>query len=114
MNINSLAAKATALAASQKEHLGRPTIPPIDWHQEGEILTVVMADGRKVTANIRDVDALLFPPQAKPVEKSVEKPEKSVDKSEKASAKSAKSVDKPQKPQTPQKPQKPHSETKPK
>ena len=51
---------ATALAASQPSHLGHPTIPPMDWHQEGEILTVIMADGRKVSASIPEITALMF------------------------------------------------------
>jgi len=60
MDTKSLAAKATALAASQPSHLGQPTIPPMDWHQEGEILTVIMADGRKVSASIEAINLLMF------------------------------------------------------
>jgi hypothetical protein len=53
---------ATALAASQKPHLDRPTIPPISWAQDGGIITVIMADGRKVRATIQDINALMFQP----------------------------------------------------
>jgi hypothetical protein len=70
MENKSLVAKATALAASQPSHLGQPTIPPLDWHQEGEILTVIMADGRKVSANIRDINVSLFD-DGDPIRKSV-------------------------------------------
>ena len=51
---------ATALAASIPPHLGKPTIPPIAWAQEGEILHVVLADGRKVSANIQAINELMF------------------------------------------------------
>jgi hypothetical protein len=60
MNIKSLEAMATALAASIPPHLGRPTIPPIDWHQEGEIVTVILADGRKVSASILEINRIMF------------------------------------------------------
>jgi len=51
---------ATAFAASIPPHLGRLTTPPLDWHQEGEILTVILADGRKFSASIQEINALMF------------------------------------------------------
>lgn len=53
---------ANALAASILPHLGQPTTPPTAWAQEGETVIVVLADGRKVSASIQDINALMFPP----------------------------------------------------
>jgi hypothetical protein len=39
----------------------------MDWAQNGEIVTVVLADGRKVSASIQEINALMFPPVVKPV-----------------------------------------------
>jgi len=57
---NQLKTMATAYAASIPPYLDRPTIPPQAWHQEGEIVTVILADGRKVSANIQAINALMF------------------------------------------------------
>ena len=35
-------------------------MPPISWAQDGEIVTVILADGRKVSASIQDVNKLMF------------------------------------------------------
>ena len=60
MNAKELKDMAFALAASFPPHLDQPTIPPLDWHQDGEIITVIMADGRKVKASIQDINKLMF------------------------------------------------------
>jgi hypothetical protein len=51
---------ATALAASIPPYLDKPTIPPLDWHQEGDRVTVILADGRKVGAKIQEINELMF------------------------------------------------------
>ncbi|MGD0752825.1 MAG: hypothetical protein ABSA23_15630 [Anaerolineales bacterium] len=51
---------ATALAASIQPHLGQPTIPPISWAQDGDIVHVVLADGRKVSASIQEINQIMF------------------------------------------------------
>ena len=51
---------AYALAAGTPEYLGRPTIPPIVWSQDGETVIVILADGRKVSASILEINALMF------------------------------------------------------
>jgi hypothetical protein len=53
---------AQALAASIPPHLGQPTTPPLAWHQTGEIVVVILADGRKVSATVLAINALMFPP----------------------------------------------------
>jgi hypothetical protein len=55
-----LQAMAEALAASVPEHLGMPTIPPISWAQNGDIVTVILADGRKVSASIQEINQIMF------------------------------------------------------
>jgi len=60
MNAKELKDMAFALAASFPPYLDQPTIPPLDWHQDGEIITVIMADGRKVKASIQDINKLMF------------------------------------------------------
>lgn len=52
---------AMALALNTPSHLGKPTAPPISWRQDGEIVIVVLADGRKVSASIQDINAIMFP-----------------------------------------------------
>ena len=51
---------AYALAAGTPEYLGRPTIPPIVWSQDGETVIVILADGRKVSASILEINQLMF------------------------------------------------------
>jgi len=58
--VDKLQAMATALAASIQPHLGLPTIPPIAWAQNGDIVSVVLADGRKVSASIQEINQLMF------------------------------------------------------
>jgi hypothetical protein len=53
---------AEALAASIPPHLGKPTVPAIAWKQEGETVFVILADGRKVSASIQAINALMFTP----------------------------------------------------
>jgi hypothetical protein len=69
-----LKAMAEALAASIPPHLGQPTTPPTSWAQDGETVTVILADGRKVSASIQAINALMFPPALTPA--PVAKPEK--------------------------------------
>ncbi len=57
--------RAEALAASQTPYLSKPTTPPLAWHQKGEIVTVILADGRKVSATIQQINALMFAPVPK-------------------------------------------------
>ena len=52
---------AMALALNTPPHLGKPTAPPISWRQDGEIVIVVLADGRKVSASIQQINAIMFP-----------------------------------------------------
>ena len=64
---------AFTLAASIPSYLGQPTTPPIAWAQVGEIVIVILADGRKVSASIQDINKLMFvgvgdPPAHKPVQ----------------------------------------------
>jgi hypothetical protein len=68
--VDKLKTMATALASSIPPRLGQPTLPPIAWAQAGEIITVILADGRKVSANIQEVNALMFAQNAaaKPVD----------------------------------------------
>ena len=58
--MDKLGKMAHALAASIQPHLGQPTLPPRDWAQTGEIVTVILADGRKVSASISDINKLMF------------------------------------------------------
>ena len=58
--MDKLQAMATALAASIPPHLDRPTIPPISWAQVGDQVSVILADGRKVSASIQAVNELMF------------------------------------------------------
>jgi hypothetical protein len=51
---------ATALAAGTMPHLGQPTLPPQTWAQNGDLVTVILADGRKVSANIQTINTLMF------------------------------------------------------
>ena len=51
---------AYALAGGTPAHLGMPTLPPISWAQTGDLVIVVLADGRKVSASIQDINALMF------------------------------------------------------
>jgi len=51
---------AEALAASCPSYLGHPTIPPISWAQNGEMITVILADGWKVSASIQAINTLMF------------------------------------------------------
>ena len=39
---------AWALAEATPSYLGRPTTPPLSWRLEGDLLIVILADGRKV------------------------------------------------------------------
>jgi hypothetical protein len=58
--MDQLGKMAYALAASTPPYLDKPTIPPLDWHQEGDRVTVILADGRKVSASILEINALMF------------------------------------------------------
>ena len=53
---------AWALAEATPSYLGRPTTPPLSWRLEGDLLIVVLADGRKV----RGPMPIPKPVQAKP------------------------------------------------
>jgi hypothetical protein len=57
---------AEALAASIPPHLGQPTSPPISWAQVGDQVIVILADGRKASASIQDINALMFPQDLPP------------------------------------------------
>ena len=45
---------AFILAEKTPRHLDQPTTPPIHWRLEGEILRVLLADGRTVRAPLAD------------------------------------------------------------
>ena len=47
-------AAAFILAEKTPRHLNVPTTPPIHWRLEGEILRVLLADGRTVRAPLAD------------------------------------------------------------
>ena len=51
---------AEALAASCPSYLVHPTIPPISWAQNGEMITVILADGWKVSASIQAIKRVLL------------------------------------------------------
>ena len=51
---------ATALAASIPPYLDKPTLPPIAWAQNGEIITVILADGRKFSSSVQEINAIMF------------------------------------------------------
>ena len=94
---------AEALAASCPSYLGKPTMPPISWAQNGEIVTVILADGRKVSASVLVINQIMFDQGLN------ELPEKfaNVEIPPLASAQPAsKPTAKPQKPQKSHKPQK--------
>ena len=59
-----LKAMAMALAASIPPHLGHPTTPPTSWAQVGETVVVILADGRKVSGSIVDINRLMFDQKA--------------------------------------------------
>lgn len=50
MNEPELNSAAYALAEATPKHLNQPTTPPIHWELEGDILRVLLADGREVRA----------------------------------------------------------------
>ncbi|TSA54228.1 MAG: hypothetical protein D4R38_02710 [Dehalococcoidia bacterium] len=50
MNEPELKTTAYFLAEHTPQHLGQPTTPPIHWDLEGDILRVLLADGREVRA----------------------------------------------------------------
>jgi len=56
----SLKAMAETIASGTPQHLGQPTTPPISWAQTGDIITVVLADGRKVSSTVQAVNQILF------------------------------------------------------
>jgi len=51
---------AEALAASIPLVHDRPITPPLAWAQDGDKVTVILADGRKVSASIQEINALMF------------------------------------------------------
>ena len=53
---------AMALALSIQPVHDRPTAPPLAWAQDGDKVTVILADGRKVSATIQEINTLMFPP----------------------------------------------------
>lgn len=63
--MDKLQAMAETLAANTQPWLGKPTVPPIAWAQNGEIVVVILADGRKVSANVQAINALVFKPYVK-------------------------------------------------
>ena len=63
MNEPELKSLAFLLAERTPEHLAHPTIPPIHWNlEEGEILRVLLADGREIRAPLESL-------KSKPVKK---------------------------------------------
>jgi len=77
--MDKLKAMAETLAANTPPWLDKPTTPPIAWAQNGEIVVVILADGRKVSANVQAINALMFEqkvaePVAKPPAQPVSKP----------------------------------------
>ena len=58
--MDKLKAMAEALSASILPHLGLPTFPPISWAQNGDVVTVILADGRKVSATIQEINQIMF------------------------------------------------------
>ena len=71
MNEPTFKAAAYAIAEAAPRHLDQPTTPPIHWRVEGDILRVLLADGRTVRAPI--VEAQRFAP-APSVKKQIEVP----------------------------------------
>jgi hypothetical protein len=71
--MDKLQAMAEAFAASIPPHLGQPTIPPIKWRQEGEIVHVVLADGRMFEASIQEINHLMFEQMIEPEVKTLNK-----------------------------------------
>ena len=53
-----LKAAAFTLAEKTPRHLNVPTTPPIHWRLEGEILRVLLADGRTVRAPLAENEVL--------------------------------------------------------
>ena len=51
---------AETIASGTPRHLGQPTTPPISWAQTGDIITVILADGRKVSSTVQAVNEILF------------------------------------------------------
>ena len=60
MDEKALKSMATILAAHAPSHLGKATTPPVSWSQNGEVVSVILADGRKVSASIQEINALMF------------------------------------------------------
>jgi hypothetical protein len=58
--MDKLQAMAEAFAASIPPHLGQPTLPPLKWSQEGEIVHVVLADGRMFEASVQSINKIMF------------------------------------------------------
>ena len=56
---------AFILAEKTPRHLNVPTTPPIHWRLEGEILRVLLADGRTVRAPLADQVPLRPAPEPK-------------------------------------------------
>ena len=56
LNDPKLKTAAFILAEKTPRHLNVPTTPPIHWRLEGEILRVLLADGRTVRAPLADHD----------------------------------------------------------
>lgn len=52
MSDSNLKSAAFQLAESTPKYLDKDTLPPISWRQDGDILIVILADGRKIRAPI--------------------------------------------------------------
>lgn len=55
MNESHLKSAAYTLAEATPKHLDQPTTPPIHWDLEGDVLRVLLADGREVRAPLADL-----------------------------------------------------------
>ena len=71
MNDPAFKTAAYAIAEAAPRHLDQPTTPPIHWRVEGDILRVLLADGRTVRASIEEAQRNAKTPSVK---KQIEAP----------------------------------------
>ena len=65
MNDPAFKTAAYAIAEAAPRHLDQPTTPPIHWRVEGDILRVLLADGRTVRAPIEEAQRNAKTPSVK-------------------------------------------------
>jgi hypothetical protein len=74
MNESSLKAAAYVIAEATPMHLDKPTTPPIHWNQEGEVLRVLLADGRSVRGPLHSPKPVQAPAKVSPPSILAKKP----------------------------------------